>query len=209
MQDRILPAVGENAQNPIPKCFDVQDKDIGAKMRYQVPGRTCLGLGGLLIAAICAASFLCVVLNPTAANANHVASSSKLALQHARAPRYVQKAADNSGIRSLSGAELRAFGASGQTDVPGQNTWSIWHRRHTKGFKQQAQTSGTQSASEGGSEASGSLEQPNVPDQKTSIIWQRRHIRGVKQKEIGQKNPEKISAESQKDLIDIMNPKQN
>jgi len=72
-----------------------------------------------------------------------------------------------------------------------------------------ADASGRQLAGEGKLEAHSAPEQTNFLDHQIRSIWQRRRTRGPKQKEVGQSNPEKISVEGQRDLIDILNPKKN
>jgi hypothetical protein len=47
---------------------------------------------------------------------------------------------------------------------------------------------------------------PVEQHQKFMLGWRLRQTRGVKQKEPGPRNPEQISSEGQKDLIDIMKP---
>lgn len=51
--------------------------------------------------------------------------------------------------------------------------------------------------------------QVHVPDQKIRGVWQRRHTRGLRQKETVSRTPERIPAEGQRDLIDILKPRQN
>lgn len=68
---------------------------------------------------------------------------------------------------------------------------------------------GSQSLGGGQREPAHAPGKMHVPDQETRGIWRRRHTRGLEQKETVPRNPEKISAEGQQDLIDILKPKKN